>query len=168
MSPSGIRTTKAERRPQGPHALPPSHHGWLFSIFISYPHCLGELMAWYYFTASKSEGLSFWMFMVFTKLCLYIFILYCFRLTLKEVDEMLQKMPKLDKNSEYFFRNLGNNGIISFRWIYLYLTIQKGHFVIQRQCQWKNIQIKLIYVRLPNDLVYLIQASWLMIMIIYL
>ena len=37
------------------------------------------------------------------------------RLTLKEVDEVMQKMPKLNKNSEYFFRNLGNNGLISFR-----------------------------------------------------
>jgi hypothetical protein len=39
-----------------------------------------------------------------------------FRLTPKEVDEMLQKLPKLNKNSEYFFRNLGNNGLISFRY----------------------------------------------------
>ena len=28
---------------------------------------------------------------------------------------MLQQMPKLNKNSEYFFRNIGNNGLISFR-----------------------------------------------------
>ena len=40
-------------------------------LFSSYPHYLGELIIWGYFTVSKSEGLNYWMFMVFTKLCLF-------------------------------------------------------------------------------------------------
>ena len=44
---------------------------WIAVNFSSYPHCFGELMSWSYFTVSKSEGLIYWMFMVFTKLCIY-------------------------------------------------------------------------------------------------
>ena len=37
------------------------------------------------------------------------------RLSKEEVKEMLHEMPKLQKNSDTFFRGLGNRGVISFR-----------------------------------------------------
>ncbi len=39
----------------------------------------------------------------------------CHRLTAKEVEGMTSRLPRLHKNSEHFFRNLGNQGIISYR-----------------------------------------------------
>ena len=43
-----------------------------FSSFLVTLVWWGELMIWGYLTLRKSEGLNYWMFIVFTKLCLYI------------------------------------------------------------------------------------------------
>merc|ERR1712038_1541851 len=45
------------------------------------------------------------------------------KLSKEEVKEMLQEMPKLQKNSETFFRGLGNRGVISFSEYLFLLTI---------------------------------------------
>ena len=45
------------------------------------------------------------------------------RLSKTEVDTMLNRMPKLSKNDEGFFRGLGNKGLISFSEYLFLLTI---------------------------------------------
>ena len=45
------------------------------------------------------------------------------RLSKAEVDTMLNRMPKLSKNDEGFFRGLGNKGLISFSEYLFLLTI---------------------------------------------
>ena len=52
------------------------------------------------------------------------------RLTPKEVEAMMSKLPRLHKNNEHFFRNLGNQGIISYR--------LKGTFMERRTQQQRN------------------------------
>ena len=47
---------------------------------------------------------------------LWILYVYVHRLSKAEVKEMLNDMPKLQKNDETFFRGLGNRGVISFRY----------------------------------------------------
>ena len=46
-----------------------------------------------------------------------------YRLSKSEVDSILQRMPKLSKNDEGFFRGLGNKGLISFSEYLFLLTI---------------------------------------------
>ncbi len=45
------------------------------------------------------------------------------RLTEKEVEAMMHRLPRLHKNSEHFFRSLGNQGIISYSEYLFLLTI---------------------------------------------
>merc|ERR1712223_2223451 len=45
------------------------------------------------------------------------------KLNKEEVKEMLQEMPKLQRNSQTFFRGLGNRGVISFSEYLFLLTI---------------------------------------------